>query len=155
MICRAADSADAQAISDTLRETFAEFQPLYTPQAYRASTPDVDVVRARLSEGPTWVIEVGDAIIGTVSVKPQVVGLYIRSMAVRPADRGRGAATMLLAQIDAYAHAHELRRLYLTTTPFLTAATALYQRAGFRFTGEESTPHGTLLLTMEKLLPAS
>ena len=149
---RVAESADAQAISDILREAFAEFQPLYTPQGYRATTPEPDVVRARLTEGPTWVVEASDAIVGTVSVKPEEPGLYVRSMAVHPVARGRGAATMLLTQIEAFAHAEEQRRLYLSTTPFLTAAIALYQRSGFRFTGERSSLFGTPLLIMEKHL---
>jgi GNAT superfamily N-acetyltransferase len=154
MRCRAAASADAPGISEILQEAFAEFRPLYTPQGYAVTTPDPDVVRARLSEGPTWVVEEGDAIIATVSAQPQDRGLYIRSMAVRPVARGRGAATLLLAQVETYARALELPRLYLRTTPFLRAATALYQRAGFRFTGEESSLMGTPLLTMEKNLQA-
>jgi GNAT superfamily N-acetyltransferase len=57
----------------------------------------------------------------------------------------------LLAAAEAHAREAGCRRLFLSTTPFLTAAIALYERAGFARTDEP--PHellGTPLFTMEK-----
>src|SRR5439155_10706546 len=58
--------------------------------------------------------------------------LYIRGMAVVPNARGVGAGRMLLEQAECFARASGLSQLELSTTPFLTAAIALYERAGFR-----------------------
>jgi len=54
---RSADASDASAISATLREAFAEFEALYTPAAFRATTPTTDQIRTRMAEGPVWVAE--------------------------------------------------------------------------------------------------
>jgi putative acetyltransferase len=73
-------------------------------------------------------------------------------MAVRPAARGDGIAARLLHAVESFATARQYRRLVLTTTPFLTAALQLYEREGFRLTGERSDLYGTPLLTMAKEL---
>jgi GNAT superfamily N-acetyltransferase len=149
---RNADASDASAISATLREAFAEFEALYTPAAFRATTPPADQIRARMAEGPVWVAERDGQVVGTVSAVPRGGELYIRSMAVRPAARGEGIAARLLQAVESFATARQCHRLVLTTTPFLTAALQLYEREGFRRTGEESDLHGTALLTMAKEL---
>jgi hypothetical protein len=44
--------------------------------------------------------------------------------------------------------------LALNTTPFLLAAVQLYERRGFRYTGEAPDLFGTRLLTMAKEVEA-
>jgi ribosomal protein S18 acetylase RimI-like enzyme len=89
-------------------------------------------------------------VLGTVSVVPQGRGLYIRSMAVHPTARGRGIARRLLLAIEEFARGEGYGQLVLTTTPFLAAAIALYEGAGFRLTGERGDLYGTPLLWMAK-----
>jgi N-acetylglutamate synthase-like GNAT family acetyltransferase len=89
---RNADASDASAISATLREAFAEFEALYTPAAFQATTPTTDQIQTRMAEGPVWVAERDGRVVGTVAAVPRGGELYIRSMAVRPADRGEGIA---------------------------------------------------------------
>lgn len=58
--------------------------------------------------------------------------------------------------VQDFAAAQECKRLYLSTTPFLTRAIALYERLGFVRT--DAGPHdlyGTPLFTMEKMLAGS
>jgi hypothetical protein len=50
-----------------LRAAFAEFKTLYTPSAFSATTPAADQVAERFAEGPIWIAEVADAIVGMVS----------------------------------------------------------------------------------------
>ena len=150
MTIRLAELHDAGAISDTLRAAFAEFEPLYTPAAFRATTPTTDQITERFTEGPIWIAELADAVVGTVTAVPQGTDLYIRSMAARPAARGSGLGARLLNTVEAFAGAHRYRRLVLNTTPFLLAAVRLYERRGFRYTGEEPDLFGTRLLTMAK-----
>jgi hypothetical protein len=62
---RHADASDTSAISATLLEAFAEFEALYTPAAYRATTPTSDQIRARMAEGPVWAAEHDGLVVGT------------------------------------------------------------------------------------------
>jgi GNAT superfamily N-acetyltransferase len=150
MTIRLAELHDAEAISATLRAAFAEFEPLYTPAAFSATTPTTEQIAERFAEGPIWIAELADAIVGTVAAVAQGTDLYIRSMAVRPAARGSGIGARLLNTVEAFAAAHRCRRLLLNTTPFLRAAVQLYECHGFRYTGEEPDLFGTRLLTMAK-----
>jgi GNAT superfamily N-acetyltransferase len=74
-------------------------------------------------------------------------------MAVLPAARGQRIGALLLSHIEEFAAANAHKRLFLSTTPFLTQAIRLYERFGFRRSDEG--PHdlfGTLLFTMTKTL---
>jgi GNAT superfamily N-acetyltransferase len=144
---RLAEPSDAEAIA----VAFAEFEPLYTPAAFSATTPSTEQVLSRFAEGPIWVAELEGKIVGTIAVLPRKPELYIRSMAVSPAARRSGVGARLLDTVEAFAAAHQYCRLLLNTTPFLMAAIELYQRHGFRYTGAEPDLLGTRLLTMAKV----
>ena len=90
-------------------------------------------------------------VIGTVSVVARGESVYVRGMAVLPTARRQRFGEALLRQAEELASAHGCGRLYLSTTPFLTLAIQLYERAGFR--RSDDGPHelcGTPLFTMEK-----
>jgi GNAT superfamily N-acetyltransferase len=154
MIIRLARIRDAEAISTTLREAFAEFESLYTPAGFSATTPSKEQIEARFGEGPIWVAEFAGKLVGTIAAVRRGTELYIRSMAVLPTARGQGVGTLLLEAIETFAAVHQYRRLVLNTTPFLLAAVKLYERHGFRLTGEQSDLFGTPLAAMAKELPA-
>ena len=145
-----AEEHDAEEISATLRAAFAEFKTLYTPLAFSATTPSADQIAERFAEGPIWIAELADTIVGTVATVPKGSELYIRSMAVRPSARGSGIGARLLNTVEAFAAAHRYRRLLLNTAPFLLAAVQLYERHGFQYTGEQPDLFGTQLHTMAK-----
>jgi len=154
MTIRLARIRDAEAISGILREAFAEFKSLYTPAGFSATTPSKEQIEARFGEGPIWVAELAGKIIGTVAAVPRGTELYIRSMAVLPTARGQGVGTVLLNATETFAAVHQYRHLVLNTTPFLLEAVRLYERHGFRLTGEQSDLFGTPLAAMAKELPA-
>jgi len=150
---RLAARSDAPAIAAILRQAFAEYRPLYTPQAFAATTPTAAQIAARWDEGPVWVVAVAGQVAGTVAAVPIGSGLYVRSMAVLPEARGRGLGGLLLRQAEQHAVEQGLSRLLLSTTPFLHQAIRLYERYGFQRT--ELGPHdlhGTPLFTLEKTL---
>ena len=149
---RLARPGEAEAIAALLLAAFAEFELLYTPEAYSATTPKAGQIGARFEEGPMWVGELDGAAVGTISAVPREEALYVRSMAVLASARGHGVGKALLSAAEDYGRANRYRRLILSTTPFLGAAIRLYQNAGFRFTGEKTDLFGTPLLTMEKLI---
>lgn len=145
-----ADSAD---ISLVLHGSFAEYEPLYTRDAFAATTPVPNGVLERMKEGPMWVATRNGRIVGTASTVPNDRRLYVRGMAVIPAERGRGVGRLLLDRIEVFAVAQRFSSLFLSTAPFLRDAIGLYERRGFHRTDEGPFDlFGTPLFTMEKRL---
>jgi len=150
---RIAAPGDSAAIASVLYEAFAEYRTLYTAESFAATTPAPEQIEARLDEGPVWVALQNNIIVGTVAALPKGEGVYVRSMAVIPAARGKRAAGLLLRQVEDFALAQYHKYLFLSTTPFLMEAIRLYEHRGFRRSDEG--PHelfGTPLITMVKPL---
>ncbi len=82
-------SEDSEVIVSILAESFAEHKSSYTLQAYEATVPTVEKIKARFGEGKIWVALNNNEIVGTVSVVPKKDSLYIRSMAIFPEARGK------------------------------------------------------------------
>jgi len=154
---RRATGEDAAAIASVLAEAFAPYRRLYTEEAWRATTPDAEGVRARLGEGPCWVAVdgavAGAPVVGTASVVERAGEHYLRGMAVRPSAGGRGAAGLLMGAVEAHGVGAGVGVLTLCPTPFLERAIRLYERAGFvRDPGPGPDLHGTPLISMTKRL---
>jgi ribosomal protein S18 acetylase RimI-like enzyme len=73
-------------------------------------------------------------------------------MAVDPIARGQNIGRALLCTAEEFARKQGIGQMSLFTTAFLLRAIRLYQSAGFEFTGEKVSPHGTELLRMAKIL---
>ncbi len=147
---RRATAADAGAISELLLAAFAEYRPLYTAEAFAATTPPHGVIASRIEEGPIWVF-VNPVVAGTLGALRKRDDLYLRSMAVHPRATRGGIGRHLLEMAEEHACEQGCSELVLSTTPFLLPAIALYERYGFRRTHE--APHdlfGTALFTMRK-----
>lgn len=150
---RLAVAEDARAVASVLRESFAEYERLYTREGFDATTPAGAAVLRRIEEGPVWVALVDGVIVGTVSVVPKGESLYVRGMGIAPSARGRGIGELLLKQAEGFASGRGFVRLFLSTTPFLHRAIRLYERHGFERTGEgPDNLFGTPLFTLEKIL---
>ncbi|MFQ5945104.1 MAG: GNAT family N-acetyltransferase [Anaerolineae bacterium] len=150
---RQAASEDADAIAALLREAFAEFESLYTPEGFAATAISSEEVVGRIAEGPVWVGSDEERVVGTASAVTREDGLYVRGMAVVPSMQGRGVGRRLLDQVEAFAREVGAQRMYLSSTPFLSSAIRLYERYGFLRTEEGPDDlHGTPLFTMEKPL---
>jgi GNAT superfamily N-acetyltransferase len=150
---RLALADEAVSIASVLYQSFVEYEPFYTPEAFAATTPTADQLRERWREGPVWVAVQNDTIIGTVAVVPKGEALYIRSMAILPTARGQGIGRLLLHEVERFANERRCRRLFLSTTPFLRRAIRLYEQFGFQRSSDG--PHelfGTPLFTMVKSL---
>lgn len=150
---RLATRDDAPCIGAVLYAAFAEYESLYTREAFAATTPTSEQVEERMSEGPVWVAEHNDKIIGTVGAAPRRKALYVRGMAVLPEARGHHIGESLLVYVERFALERGYERLTLSTTPFLIPAIRLYERHGFR--RGSAGPHdlfGTPLFTMVKEL---
>src|SRR5262245_22719513 len=99
---RLADERDTTAVAAVLYRSFVAYQTLYTPAAFLATTPTPAHVQHRLSEGPVWVAERHDELVGTISAVPNGAELYLRSLAVLPNARGCGVGRVLLQQVEQF-----------------------------------------------------
>jgi len=153
---RLATMEDAPSISEVLLQSFIEYESEYTPEGFAATTPTVEQVEHRLTEGPVWVALLEGNVVATVSAMHKGESLYIRGMATLPSARGHRIGGLLMESVQGFASVQECKRLFLSTTPFLSRAIALYERLGFIRTAEG--PHdlfGTPLFTMERTLEGS
>lgn len=144
---------DARAIASVLYESFAEYESLYTPEGFAVTVSTPEQVLARLRGEPVWVALKDEVIVGTVGATPKGEALYVRSMAVVPRGRGARIGRELMKHVEEYAIERGFKRMFLSTTPFLTRAIKLYEQCGFSRSPEG--PHdlaGTPLFTMVKNL---
>jgi ribosomal protein S18 acetylase RimI-like enzyme len=152
---RLATAADAEAIALVLSRAFCEYESSYTPEAFAATILTPHEIKERMNDGPAWVALENGVIVGTVSLVLKNEEVYIRSMAVSPSARGKGIGRKLLDRTEAFAISNRCKRLFLSTTPFLSRAINLYERFGFRRNHEgPANLFGTPLFTMSKSLEA-
>lgn len=151
---RRATLEDVPAVASVLLSAFAEYEPLYTPGGFAATTPTSETICARFDEGPVWIALLDGAVVGTVAavLRDEAI-LYVRSMAVLPAARGHNIGGTLLGEVERFAVKHGCVRLLLSTTPFLARAIRLYEREGFnRIVDGPTDLFGTPLFAMAKAL---
>jgi len=153
IVIAVASSGDAETIAAILLDAFREFEPLYTPGGFRATTPTAAEILARWPEGPSWIATIDGKAVGTAAAVDRGDEIYVRSMAVTPAARGAGVGVALLDAVTRFAIDTGARRMRLSTTPFLHAAIRLYERAGFTPQPGPLDLHGTPLFAMIKDLP--
>jgi hypothetical protein len=65
---REATAEDSPLVVSILHSAFAEYEHLYTAQAFAATVLDEERVRKRLDEGPAWLALRGGRAVGTVSL---------------------------------------------------------------------------------------
>lgn len=151
MKLRTATAADAGAIAEVLVAAFKEFESAYTPAAYAATILTREIIAERIERGEMLVALADGTIVGTVTMEPHDEHVLVRSMAVAPPARGRGVARALLDEVERRAVQANRTQLTLATTPFLSAATRLYESLGFRrIAGVPRDLHGTPLILMAK-----
>lgn len=152
---RLAGPADVAGVATLLYKSFLEYEALYTQEAFSVTVSTPEQIQARLIEGPVWVALENETVVGTVSAVLKDQELYIRSIAVDPSMRGKRIGRKLLDCAEEFAVHNRCKRLFLSTTPFLSRAIKLYEHYGFR--RNDAGPHnlfGTPLFTMEKPLHA-
>jgi GNAT superfamily N-acetyltransferase len=152
---RIASPDESEKIAAVLREAFAEFESLYTPEAFAVTILDSGEIRKRFDEGAIWAALRNETLVGTVSTVAEGERLYIRSMAILPSAQGFGIGRRLLKTIEDFAIENEFKTLFLYTTPFLLDAIRLYEQNGFERTDEKASADeffGTPWFVMEKKL---
>ena len=149
---RLAEPTDAAAIAKVLADAFGTFRDNYTAEAFKAVTPNAGVIVKRFDEGPQWVAEIGNDIVGTVSVTTEPEGLYIRSMAVSPTAQGQGIGHKLMDALNRFADESDHERIFLYTTYFVPGAKQFYESRGYRWVRDTTAEEwfGTPGLEMDR-----
>ena len=142
---------DAAAIAALLYDAFKEYKPLYTEEGFTATTASQEEIGDRISKKGVWLVIDGNDLCGTVSIFPRREELYVRSMAVSPASRGKGIGKILMEHVQEMAFSSGCSVITLNTTAFLLPAIRLYERFGFKQQGAGDL-YGTPLIKMTKHL---
>jgi putative acetyltransferase len=132
MKIREATAADGDAIRSIVSETLAEFG--FPVESNGTDADLADVPRSYQSRGGVFrVIEDGTGtVVGCGGLYPvDDESVELRKMYFRPAIRGHGLGRKLLGDLVDAARRLSFNRIELETASNLTAAIALYQRAGF------------------------
>ena len=148
---RRARPDEAEAVHGVLRAAFTPFRARYSPGCFDATVLDAARVRARMEEGPVFVAETEGRIVGTVGVRLDDRGAYVRGLAVHPDARRAGVGRALMDACTAWARGRT-DRIWLSTTVFLAGSIALYQRLGFQDAPGPAALEGTPLRSFEKRL---
>jgi len=151
---RLATPEEAEVIAALLYESFVEYKFLYTQHAFAATTPGVIEIKEWINSKTVWVAVCNNKIAGTISLVSSGPDFWIRSVAVATDERGRGIGKALMTRAEQLASKKGFHSLKLTTTPFLYAATRLYQSFGFKQCGHDDL-YGTPLIKMTKNLERS
>jgi putative acetyltransferase len=132
VIIREATGRDADAIRAIVGETLAEFG--FPVESTGADADLDDVPRSYQDRGGAFRVIEDDAgvIVGCGGLYPIEQDIAeLRKMYFRPTIRGQGLGRRLLDDLIAEARGRKFQRIELETASNLTAAIALYQRAGF------------------------
>src|SRR5579862_8842211 len=86
---RRAGQADAAMIAEVLFESFVEYEGLYTPGGFAATTLQTEQVLARMTEGPVWLAFREAKVLGTVAAVIKGRSAYMRGMAVLRSEERR------------------------------------------------------------------
>ena len=143
---RAADAADAVAISGCLLEAFTPYRAAYAPGAFADTVPSANQLLVRFGQMHVLVATAAGKVVGTISGASHGEEGHLRGMAVLPAWRGTGTAAMLLEAIEDWLRNRGCRRVRLDTTEPLEAAIAFYEKHEYRRSGKVSDFFGMRLI---------
>jgi putative acetyltransferase len=132
MKIREATAADGDAIRSIVSETLAEFG--FPVESNGTDADLADVPRSYQSRGGVFRVIEDDTgtVVGCGGLYPvDDESVELRKMYFRPAIRGHGLGRKLLDDLVDAARRLSFNRIELETASNLTAAIALYQRAGF------------------------
>jgi putative acetyltransferase len=132
MRIREATAADGDAIRSIVSETLAEFG--FPVESDGTDADLTDVPRSYQSRGGVFRVIEDDSgsVVGCGGLYPvDDKSVELRKMYFRPGIRGQGLGRKLLDDLIDAARRLSFNRIELETASNLTAAIALYQRAGF------------------------
>jgi ribosomal protein S18 acetylase RimI-like enzyme len=139
---REAGLDELDAIASLLKQVYTEYRPHFPAEAWERYMGEVLDVLSRLADSVLIVATSGGGLVGTVGFYPNASlsslerwpagWAAIRTLAVRGEARQRGVGEALALECIRRARAQRAQAICLHTASFMTAATRLYERLGFR-----------------------
>lgn len=141
-------------------EAFKALNIEWIEHYFRVEPKDIEALdnpQRILSDGAIAMAEIDGAAVGACALikRPEPATWEIAKMGVRPAHRGAGIGSALLAYLIDLAPSLSARRLYIETNSALAPAIRLYEKFGFRHlcAGEHPiSPYERADVYMERLL---
>lgn len=149
---RQADLADLGAVQRVSADAYA---PAYMAALGVIPKPAVEDYRPRIERGEVWLLEAGGESVGLIVLEARPDHLLVYSVAVQPAQQGRGHARTLLEFAEQQAVASGVGELRLYTNTRMGRNIAIYRHCGFIDTGTRPHPSraGEELVDMVKWIP--
>ena len=148
---RQADLADLAAVQQISAEAYIAYMAVIGV----VPKPATEDYRPRITRGEVWVLEIGQNPVGLIILQQEPDYLLVYSIAVRPAQQGRGHARKLLQFAELRAAARGIGELRLHTNTRMQRNIALYRHCGFTEIGTRPHPSraGEALVDMVKQVP--
>jgi ribosomal protein S18 acetylase RimI-like enzyme len=129
----------------------------YVPMLGYIPLPAEEDYGPRIERGEVWLLVCGDRDVGVAVFEERRDHLLIYSIAVRPAEQGKGYGRALLDFADQRAIALSLAVVRLYTNVRMEKNIALYRRHGYAETGTRPHPSrvGEMLVDMVRTVPPS
>jgi ribosomal protein S18 acetylase RimI-like enzyme len=140
-VVREAAAPDLEGVVSVLQAANREFEHLVPPAFFRAYMAEVLDIQSRLQDGHLLVAEHSRQIVGTITLYPDASRegwgwpsewAGIRAVAVEPSMRGLGIGRQLAEACIERSRALGAEAACLHTASFMQAASAMYERLGFR-----------------------
>ena len=149
---RQANSTDLAAVQQISAEAYIAAYMAVIGVVPKPATEDY---RPRIARGEVWLLEVEQNPVGLIVLEEGPDYLLVYSIAVRPAQQGRGHARSLLQFAAQQAVASGMRELRLYTNTRMARNIKIYRHCGFVETGTRPHPSrpGEELVDMVKLIP--
>jgi ribosomal protein S18 acetylase RimI-like enzyme len=142
LVVREAGIHELDAIASLLEQAYSEYRPHFPADAWERYIGEIVDVRSRLKDSVLIVAASESGVVGTVGfyADADLSALErwppgwasMRALAVRSNARRRGVGEALGLECIRRAKRQRAQAIGLHTAPFMTAATRLYERLGFR-----------------------
>jgi ribosomal protein S18 acetylase RimI-like enzyme len=142
LVVRDARPNELDAVASLLAEVYSEYRPRFPADVWELYLGEIVDIRGRLADSALIVAEGDAGLVGTVgfyreaSLSPlerwPTGWASIRTLAVRDKARRRGFGEALGLECIRRAKAQRALAIGLHTASFMTVATRLYERLGFR-----------------------
>src|ERR1700757_3988290 len=151
---RRADQADLAVVQEISADAYIT---AYLPVLGYIPLPAEEDYRPRIERGEVWLLACGGRDVGVAVLEERPDHLLVYSIAVRPAEQGRGHGSALLDFADQRAAALGLAVIRLYTNLRMEKNIALYRRHGYVETGTRPHPSrvGEVLVDMVRAVPPS
>ena len=151
---RRADQSDLAVVQEISADAYIA---AYVPMLGYIPLPAEEDYGPRIERGEVWLLACDNKDVGVAVLEERPDYLLVYSIAVRPAEQGKGHGRALLDFADQRAIALGLAVIRLYTNVRMEKNIALYRRHGYAETGTRPHPSrvGEVLVDMVRAVPPS